>query len=94
MADEKGWTIYEKPTFGSVQLAQDLADMHAEGMIDSVELIGFCTDICVVSNALLVKAFAPELKVIVDSSLCSGTTKDAHDAALETMRSCQIEIKD
>lgn len=93
LADEHGWKVYKKPTFGSIELARDLAKLHEQGKLDSVEFAGFCTDICVVSNALLIKAFAPELKVSVNASLCSGATRETHASALETMRSCQIEIK-
>ena len=58
----------------------------------TVELCGVCTDICVVSNALLIKAALPEADLVVDSSLCAGVTPDKHEAALETMRSCQITV--
>ena len=58
----------------------------------TIELVGLCTDICVVSNALLLKAFLPEVPISVDSSCCAGVTKEKHLAALETLRSCQVEI--
>lgn len=61
-------------------------------MIDEVELIGLCTDICVVSNALIFKANYPEVNVTVDASCCAGSTPDRHKAALETMKSCQIDV--
>ena len=57
-----------------------------------LELIGLCTDICVVSNALLLKASMPEVQISVDAACCAGVTPAKHEAALETMRSCQIEI--
>ena len=86
---------FEKPTFGCPLLADWLcgAAEDEEGRGMTVELIGVCTDICVVSNAMLIKAALPEAEVIVDSSLCAGVTPEAHTAALTTMRSCQIEIK-
>lgn len=87
---EKGCDVYDKPTFGSVDLARDLTEMYLNGEVDSVELIGLCTDICVVSNAFMIKAFMPELPVSVDPACCAGVTPEKHDAALETMRSCQI----
>ncbi len=87
-----GAPVYEKGAFGSVQLAQDLAMRHKANPIERVELIGLCTDICVVSNALLIKAFLPEVPVAVDASCCAGVTPQKHDAALETMRSCQVEV--
>lgn len=94
LAEARSWKVYEKPTFGSVALAQDMATLHERGALDSVTLVGFCTDICVVSNALLIKAFAPELKVTVDAELCAGTTHEAHEAALTTLRSCQVNVKE
>ena len=83
--------IYEKPTFGSVQLASDLKELAEKEPIE-LELIGLCTDICVVSNALLLKAAMPEVKISVDASCCAGVTPQSHAAALDTMRSCQIMI--
>jgi nicotinamidase-related amidase len=60
--------------------------------LDSVELVGICTDICVVSNALMIKSVLPELPVFVDASCCAGVTPEKHKAALEVMKSCQITI--
>ena len=82
---------YEKPTFGSVDLAKDLKKISEKEEI-SIEMIGLCTDICVVSNALLLKAFMPEVPIEVDASCCAGVTPEAHEAALKTMASCQIRI--
>ena len=86
-----GAEIYEKPGFGSVRLAQDLKALSGTEEIE-LELIGLCTDICVVVNALLFKAFMPEVKITVDSACCAGVTPEKHLAALETMRSCQIHV--
>ena len=80
----------KKPTFGSVTLARALAERKDE--IESIELVGLCTDICVVSNALLLKAAMPEMPLCVDSACCAGVTPEKHLAALETMRSCQIAV--
>ena len=88
---ENNCKVYEKLTFGSVELAQDMLAASATD-IESIELIGLCTDICVVSNALLLKAFLPEVPISVDSACCAGVTPDKHAAALETMRSCQIIV--
>ena len=85
----KNAICFEKPTFGSVELATFIA---ADPTIATVELIGVCTDICVVSNALLIKAMAPQLSILVDAKCCAGTTQERHKAALETMRSCQIDV--
>ena len=86
-----GAKIYEKPTFGSTALAADLKELSEKEEIE-LELIGLCTDICVVSNALLLKAYMPEVKISVDASCCAGVTPEKHLAALETMRSCQIQV--
>ena len=87
--------LIEKPTFGSTALAHLAARQAAApggaGMV--IELCGVCTDICVVSNALLLKAALPEAELVVDSRLCAGVTPDKHAAALETMRSCQIDVR-
>ncbi|MBR3366772.1 MAG: cysteine hydrolase [Lachnospiraceae bacterium] len=87
--------IYEKPTFGSTLLAEDLQALsELEGQKKlAIEMVGLCTDICVVSNALLLKAFMPEVPICVDAACCAGVTPEKHLAALETMRSCQIEVK-
>ena len=81
-------TIMTKPTFGSTKLQQIAATAH----YDYIELVGLCTDICVVSNAMLLKAALPEVDIAVDASCCAGVTPEAHDAALRTMASCQIVI--
>lgn len=83
--------VYEKPAFGSLMLARDLTGLSQTGEIE-LELIGLCTDICVVTNALLFKACMPWVKISVDASCCAGVTPEKHLAALETMRSCQIQI--
>jgi len=84
--------VYEKNTFGCKELAQDLYVKHEAEGIESIELVGLCTDICVVSNALLLKAFLPEVRISVDASCCAGVTPLKHQAALETMASCQIFV--
>ena len=83
--------IYEKPTFGSIALAHELKAISEHEEIE-LELVGLCTDICVVSNALLLKAAMPEVKISVDAACCAGVTPQKHQAALETMRSCQIQV--
>ena len=88
---EKKSSLLEKPTFGSMELPRLIAEKYDINDL-SVELIGVCTDICVVTNALLLKTAFPELPVTVDSTCCAGVTPEKHEAALETMRSCQIEV--
>ena len=81
---------FDKPTFGSDELGCALAEENAK-QPSEVEFIGLCTDICVISNALLANAFLPEVKISVDPACCAGVTPEAHEAALATMRSCQIQ---
>ena len=87
----KDYKKIEKLTFGSVDLPRQI--LEREGTEDiSIELIGLCTDICVVSNALILKASFPEAPITVDSSCCAGVTPELHLKALDVMRSCQIEV--
>ena len=83
--------IYEKPTFGSMELANDLRILSEKEEIE-LEIVGLCTDICVVSNALLLKAAMPEVSISVDAACCAGVTPESHLAALTTMRFCQINV--
>lgn len=94
---QRGMISFEKPTFGSTALMHHVAAAAAtKGCVNgnglTIELCGVCTDICVVSNAMLIKAALPEADLIVDSALCAGVTPEKHEAALETMRSCQIQV--
>ena len=82
----------EKPTCGSIRLARIIRELAEPDDSLEIELMGLCTDICVVSNALLLKAHFPEAAVGVHESCCAGVTPDRHRAALETMASCQIDI--
>ena len=86
-------TPIEKPTFGSKGLAEVLKAWDTyEGPLEEIVLIGLCTDICVVSNALLLKAFLPQTPITVDASCCAGVTPEAHRHALEVLRSCQVQV--
>ena len=82
----------DKPGFGSTALAHMLASMDKAEGLSSVTLVGLCTDICVISNAMLIKAALPEVPVIVDAACCAGVTPASHKNALEAMKMCQIEI--
>lgn len=84
--------ILDKPTFGSIQLAELLKQENEKEELE-IELAGLCTDICVVSNALLLKAMMPEIHISLDASCCAGVTPASHEAALTTMRMCQIDVK-
>lgn len=81
--------VFDKPAFGSVELAAYLKDMPD---LESVTLVGLCTDICVISNALVIKAFLPEVTVRVNAGCCAGVTPESHKNALEAMKMCQVEI--
>ena len=82
----------DKPGFGSTALAHMLASMDKAEGLSSVTLVGLCTDICVISNAMLIKAALPEVPVIVDAACCAGVTPASHKNALEAMKMCQIDI--
>ena len=82
----------QKNTFGSVELAALLLEADKKEKIEEMELIGLCTDICVISNALLLKAHFPEAKIKVDPSCCAGVNEGSHNNALEAMKMCHIEI--
>ena len=83
----------DKLTFGCLDLGNALQKYDEwQEKIESVTLIGLCTDICVISNAMIVKAALPETRVIVDASCCAGVTPESHKQALEAMKVCQIEV--
>lgn len=85
--------IINKITFGSDTLAEVLEKINKKKSINSITLVGLCTDICVISNALLIKTFFPEVRIIVDEKCCAGVTKERHDIAVKAMESCQIVIE-
>ena len=89
----RGAKRVEKLTFGAPELPRILQEAYPEGM-DSIELIGLCTDICVICNALLVKSFFPETPIIVDPDCCAGVSLESHHNALEAMKMCQIKIRE
>lgn len=88
----RGAAIIDKPTFGSKELADRIAKLAQQDELD-ITLVGLCTDICVVSNAMLIKAFLPETPVRVIADCCAGVTPESHQAALQTMKMCQIQIQ-
>lgn len=89
--DNLSYKTIEKPTFGSTELPEYIKENYNPDEIE-IELIGLCTDICVVSNALLLKANFLETKISVDAKYCAGVTPDTHKAALTTMKMCQINV--
>ena len=92
LADKK-YTAVEKITFGSVDLPKLVKEAVGDEDFD-ITLIGLCTDICVVSNALILKANFPEKEIYVDASCCAGVTVETHNAALATMKMCQINVNE
>lgn len=86
-----GCLVIDKPTFGSTALCEHIVKIAKDEEI-SVTLVGLCTDICVVSNAMLIKAALPEIEVTVVADACAGVTPDTHTAALTTMKMCQINV--
>lgn len=89
---EEGNVVIDKLTFGSTYLAEQIKALSEKEPIEEIEMVGLCTDICVVSNALLIKAYCPELPIIVDASCCAGVTPETHKSALMTLRMCQINV--
>lgn len=99
--DTEGWqicdelkpyvnTVVDKVTFGSTKLPAIIKDLGAD--IEEIQLCGLCTDICVISNAMILKASFPEVPIAVDASCCAGVSKESHNIALDAMRAVQIEI--
>lgn len=102
--DSEGWKIrkelddlrktepVDKITFGSSELVKVLEKINTETPIESITFIGLCTDICVISNVIVTKAFFPEIPLIVDAQCCAGVTPQSHNNALAAMKVCQVEI--
>ena len=87
-----GDKVFDKKTFGSTELGEYIAHKFKEDNDLEVELVGLCTDICVISNALLIKSYCPEIEISVDKKCCAGVTVVSHENALEAMKMCQIKI--
>ncbi len=90
LLETKQAMIFDKPSFGSIELADYIAEKVKP---DTIELIGLCTDICVISNALILKARLPETEISVDTRCCAGVTPASHQNALAAMKMCQIRIE-
>ncbi|MCR5109098.1 MAG: cysteine hydrolase [Lachnospiraceae bacterium] len=84
----------KKETFGSPDVAKCIKTLISSGYeVNEIELIGLCTDICVISNAMVVKAFFPDIPITVDARCCAGVTAESHDNAIRAMEACHIDIK-
>ncbi|MDO4976010.1 MAG: isochorismatase family cysteine hydrolase [Eubacteriales bacterium] len=100
----KGWEIREeldvlrktepidKVTFGSSELGSLLLKLDQEEKVSSITFVGLCTDICVISNVMIAKAFLPEVPIIVDASCCAGVSVESHENALKAMQVCQVKV--
>ena len=86
---KEGCCVIEKKGFGTIELSEAIAAMKE---VESVELVGVCTDICVISNALILKSIFPEIPILVDPTCCAGVTPETHDNALRAMKMCQIRV--
>ena len=103
--DTEGWQIraelealrqteaIDKVTFGSSELPNKLMELNAAEPIESITFVGLCTDICVISNVMVTKAFLPEVPVIVDAACCAGVSPETHKNALEAMKVCQVKVE-
>lgn len=88
----EGCPVIDKPSFGSLELAEYAAGLSDSGNLEEIQLVGLCTDICVISNSMILKAKFPEIPIIVDASCCAGVTPVSHQNALEAMKMCQIKV--
>jgi len=103
--DTDGWQLHslseaqrretpvDKPVFGSVTLGQMMKEENEHLPIRSITLVGLCTDICVISNAMILRAFLPETEIIIDAACCAGTGSEAHKIALAAIKACQGRIE-
>lgn len=87
-----GDIVIDKLTFGSDELGLLLSELNEETPIESIEFVGLCTDICVISNVMIAKAFLPEVPLLVDASCCAGVSPETHHNALEAMKVCQVKV--
>ena len=85
--------LVEKPTFGSAKLPEVIREIAGDNDIEEIEFIGVCTDICVISNAMIIKANFPEVPVVINSICCAGVTPESHENALSAMKMCQMKIE-
>nr|WP_294490829.1 isochorismatase family cysteine hydrolase [uncultured Mediterraneibacter sp.] len=92
LSGKEGAKIIDKPTFGSVELGEYVKQLNEKDTVEEITLIGLCTDICVISNALLLKAYLPEVPIRADVSCCAGVTPKSHERAAGAMEMCQIQI--
>ena len=88
-----GRRVVDKPTFGSRQLGELLAELDRQEPLEEITFVGLCTDICVISNAMVAKAFLPEVPLTVEAACCAGVTPESHENALRALEVCQVTVK-
>ena len=88
----KGRLLVDKPTFGSRLLGELLQEMDRKEPLEKITFVGLCTDICVISNAMVTKAFLPEVPLAVEAACCAGVTPESHENALKALEVCQVEV--
>lgn len=89
----EGRLVVDKPTFGSRQLGEALARLNEQEKLERITFIGLCTDICVISNAMVTKAFLPEVPLVVEAGCCAGVTPESHENALRALEVCQVTVE-
>ena len=90
---ETDTAVFEKNTFGSKELGSYLSEIRLVKDIEKIELVGLCTDICVISNAVIAKSFMPDIPIYVDAACCAGVTAESHDTALQAMKAIQVHVE-
>lgn len=93
LQERRKFALYTKNVFGSVKMAMDMVQLCKKQPVREIELIGLCTDICVISNAVLLRNMLPDIPIYIDAACCAGTTPEKHKAALDIMESCQIRVR-
>lgn len=88
----EGEIVINKPTFGSVLMGEKLRELDQKEPIETITFVGIYTDMCVLSNVLLAKAFLTEARIVVDASCCVGLSEEAHRNAIGAMKTCQIDV--
>lgn len=92
LADDVESIIFDKDVFGSKEMIKYLTELDKKDPIEEIQLVGLCTDICVISNALTIKTYFPQVPIVVDAKCCAGVSRESHENALEAMKVCQVTI--
>jgi nicotinamidase-related amidase len=92
LALENSSIVFNKDTFGSKDLINHLVELEKSEPIEEIQIVGLCTDICVISNALAIKTYLPEVPIVVDAKCCAGVSPESHEIAIKAMKTCQVSI--